>query len=109
MYEPKNFSKEKKKVRGVAANLGKATMISFNDPALIKDFAFKDDNYEKYFPKIFQNLMGSGGLFLSKGESWKKQRKLISQSFHFELLKSNISNISAICKEVFNTIKEKKL
>jgi len=59
-------------VKGVATNLGKAAMISIIDPALIKDFAFKDDNYEKYLPKVFRHLMGNGGIFLSKGESWKK-------------------------------------
>ena len=48
-------------------------------------------------------LVGNG-LFLSEGETWKRHRKVISGSFNYELLKSNVSIIHDITAEFFNNL-----
>lgn len=67
--------------------------ISLIDTALIKEFSVHDSRYKKFNFKVFESLIGDGGVIFSWGESWKNQRKIITQSFHYELLKDNVPKI----------------
>mmetsp|Transcript_25078 Transcript_25078/g.22141 ORF Transcript_25078/g.22141 Transcript_25078/m.22141 type:complete len:236 (+) Transcript_25078:75-782(+) len=52
--------------------------------------------------------LGENGLVLAEGKVWKKHRKLISQCFHFEFLKSITPDICKICGDMLEDLKESK-
>jgi len=67
---------------------------------LLKDL-FAPDNVAIY-PKY--NILISGiielvgeGIAFSEGDTWKHKRRVISNVFNFDLLKSNIPKICDIC------------
>ena len=73
----------------------------------MKEFMQKP-HYEKAIIKdFFQPLMGDG-LAMSEGETWKRHRKIISNSFHYDSLNKNISTIQTIAKEFFDKIGERE-
>jgi len=85
-------------------NLGTKTLISLRDPEYMKEFMQKPHYYEKAIIKdFFQPLMGDG-LAMSEGETWKRHRKIISNSFHYDSLNKNISTIQTTAREFFDKI-----
>ncbi len=48
-------------------------------------------------------LLGDGLLF-SEGEEWKMKRKIMSNVFNFDFLRSKIPTIIQICSEILDDI-----
>ena len=46
----------------------------------------------------------STGLVMAEGEAWKRHRKIISGSFNYELLKSNVEVIQKITREFLDSV-----
>jgi len=85
------------------SNFGTKTLITLYDPQYIKEFLLKPNLYEKTGVIEFgKSLTSGGGLVVSEGEVWKRHRKIISNSFHYESLKSNISTIRNTTLEFLN-------
>ena len=90
LHDIKQMAVNEPNLRAIVRNFGATPVIILLDPALKKEFAHHHHLYEVAdyfgdFAKIFMT-----GLVDAKGDDWKKQRKIISQSFHFEFLKENV-------------------
>ncbi len=86
-------------------NLANKTLILIRDPQYAKDFFINPQNYKKVGVSNFlRPLVGYGGLVLSEGETWKRHRKIISNSFHYESLRTNLSVVQGTTKEFFNKL-----
>ncbi len=73
------------------------------DPQYIKELLLKPNLYEKTgITKFINPLVGGEGLVMSEGELWKRHRKIISNSFHYESLKANIPTIRKTTLEFLN-------
>jgi len=87
----------------VLSSLKGCTFIDLIDPSLIREFYDKilEGCYKKYenIPQItgVRCVVGNG-LLLSEGAEWKKKKKIMSNVFNFDFLKSKIKAISAIAK-----------
>ena len=46
-----------------------------------------------------QHFVG-GALLLSKGENWKKHRKMLTQAFHFDILKQYVPVYNEVCNKL---------
>jgi len=99
----KEFSKLFPHQKIQISNLGNKPLISLNDPLYIKEFLLKPNLYEKAgITKFINPLVGGGGLVMSEGDVWKRHRKVISNSFHYESLKANIATIRDTTLEFLN-------
>jgi cytochrome P450 family 4 subfamily V len=90
-------------------NFGTKAFILLRDPQLVKDFTQRPGNYEKH--QLFQTmriLLGDG-LILTEGEVWKRHRKIISGSFHYEFLKNNAKNVQNTTQEFFNKLTKEEM
>jgi len=92
----------------IAKNVGTHAELILMDPNLIKEFTLNHDRYMKH-PELFGlfiDLLGNGLIF-AEGSHWKKHRKIISLSFHFELLTEMIPSIVSITEEFLDRIEKK--
>ena len=106
LYKDKELVKQYPNVRMLVFNAGDSIFLSLVDPALIKEFYSKQDMFVKsIFSPIFQNLMKKGLIF-TEGNEWKKQRKVISSMFHYEIIKSNIPTMVETTREFFDAMEK---
>ena len=100
----KDFSKQHPNQKLQVANFGPKTLVMLMDPQYIKEFLLKSNLYKKAgsITKFIKPLVGGGGLVMSEGEVWKRHRKIISNSFHYESLKANVSTIRNTTLEFLN-------
>jgi len=86
-------------------NLGNKTLILVRDPQYAKDFFINPQNYKKIGVSNFLSpLVDGGGLVQYEGETWKRYRKIISNSFHYESLRANITTVQSTAKEFFDKL-----
>jgi len=109
LYDLKGFAKENPEMRALVRNFGATPVLILFDPALKKQFAFQHDLYEvgDFFGEFF-NIFTTG-LVAVNGDEWKKQRKIISQSFHFEFIKDNLPVILNSTREHLKELSQKEL
>jgi len=99
----KEFTRDFPNQKVLVTNLGNKPLVSLNDSLYIKEFLLKPHLYEKAgITKFVHPLVGGGGLVMSEGDVWKRHRKIISNSFHYESLKANISTIRNTTLEFLN-------
>ena len=97
----KKLSKENPKCRLTATHMGTKKAIQLIDPVLIKAFLSDQSRYKK--SSIFElfNKVAGKGLVFSNGKVWKKHRKLISETFRFDFIASQIPKIHRVAKDIF--------
>jgi len=105
----KELTKLDPKPRAIVRNFGATPVVILLDNALKKEFAFSHNNYivEDVFGKI--GRLTNNGLTGVSGDEWKKQRKIISQSFHFDFIKANIPTIVSTARELLNDLGQRDL
>ena len=97
----KAFSKEHAHKKLLVSNIGNRPSVVLKDVQYVREFLQKHQYYHKAeYARNLYPLMGSG-LILAEGEVWKRHRKIISNSFHYEFLKENIKLIQKHHKRVF--------
>jgi len=86
--------------RVLCTNIGPNATLFLRDPALVKEFYLNTDNYIKdpLYLELFNPILGKG-LVTSEGNQWKTQRKVMSNVFHFEFMKSILPNIQATARK----------
>ena len=102
----KEFSKQYPDKKILVTNLGTSPRLQLRDPQYVKEFFQNQSSYRKAdILKIFVPLAGTG-LVLSEGETWKRHRKIISNSFHYEFIKTNIDLIQDTTRELLDKTSE---
>lgn len=98
------------KVKGIATNLFNNPQLVLVDTALIKDFFQKQKYYVKA-PLLLDllRLMFGEGLVSARPELWKKHRRVISSSFHFNCLQEMIPGVVNIAEQAFEDLKKRDL
>jgi len=78
--------------------------LLLRDTKYIKEYFHKTQYYNKTGVVDFLKPVVGIGLLFAEGEMWKRHRRIISNSFHYESLKSNVPLVLKITKEFFNKI-----
>ena len=81
--------------------LDRMTIVLF-DSDLIKQFLAKETMMTVKYLGLSGGIMSEflkNGLVFTEGEHWKRQRKLISQVFHFDYMNNSLPTIRATAKE----------
>jgi cytochrome P450 len=109
LHDLKQFAVDEPNLKAVVRNFGATPVVILLEPALKKEFAHHHHLYEVAdyfgdFAKIFVT-----GLVGAKGDDWKKQRKIISQSFHFEFIKENVPIILQTTRSKLKELSQKSL
>ena len=88
-------------LRFVASPLLDRVFVTIYDADLIKQFLNKESlttiKYTGFIGSMSEFL--ANGLVFTEGEHWKRQRKLISQVFHFDYMNNSLPTIKATVKE----------
>jgi len=101
----KKSSQEHPNQKVLVTNLGNKTLFLLRDPAYIKDFLHSQHKYHKVgIVNNMKPLLGNG-LATAEGSFWRNHRRIISNSFHYELLKSHVPIIQETTKEFLDKIK----
>ena len=100
-YSAKKRVKENPQMRFIATPVFDSITIELYDPELVKEFCSqmvrvfsKDQRVYSILPPLALN-----GIFMTEGEKWKGQRKVISQVFHFEYMNKCIPVVNRTCQE----------
>lgn len=109
IYDLKILAEKEPNMRALVRNFGATPVVVLMDPALKKEFAFNHQYYEVAnmfgeFAKIF-----SAGLTGAQSNVWKKQRKIIGQSFHFEFIRENVPCIVQTTRRLIQDISKKDM
>lgn len=110
LYELKKYAQvANPQDRALVRNFGSTPIVQLFDPVLKKEFAFMNHlyalpNFSKDFAATFMKSLNS-----VSGEEWKKQRKIISQSFHFEFIKDGVPVMVDTTQELLNDLAKKDL
>jgi len=109
-YFQKRIFNENPNARLLAFNLGGDINLSLLDTKLIKAFYSNQNLYVKQRGILgFVNDLLGNGLITSDGAIHKRHRKIISNVFHFELLRSFIPSIVRSTKNRFDIIEKEGL
>jgi len=97
----KNFPNQKALVTNVSARV----MIMLRDTQYAKEFSLKNNLYKKSsHGDVMKSLLGTSLVF-AEGDLWKRNRRIISNHFHYEFLKANVSVMQGTTKEFLNKVK----
>jgi len=109
LYDMKHLSEKEPNLKGIVRNFASTPLVMITDSKLKKELAFQHENYEML--NFFEGFgyVFSKGLVGVKGAQWKKQRKVISQSFHFEFLRENVPLIVKNTREKVQEISQRDL
>lgn len=96
--------------RFYCTNIGPNPFVILHDTALIKEFYLNTDCYVKEQLQLdfFPYLLGKG-LVISEGDQWKKQKKMLSNTFHFEFLNSILPLVQKIAVRRISALKNGQL
>jgi len=109
-YAWKEEVKKTPKPKALGGNFGTKAHLAILDPNLIKEYMMKHEVYikEPSLLGMMKDLCGEG-LVVSEGALWKRKRKLIAKSFHYEFLKESIPQIYACVDELLEDLKNREL
>jgi len=80
-------------------------LISLRDTQNLKKFLQKQNlDTKTNFLDIFRLVTGSG-LATAEGDVWRRHREIISNSFHYEFLKTNFPMIQETTREFLESLK----
>ena len=100
----KAFSKECPNQKLFVSNINNRALVILRDTKYIREFLQNSAHYKKDLSALtLYPLMGSG-LVLAEGETWKRHRKIVSNSFNYDFLKSNISAVQSTTQEFLNAL-----
>ncbi len=87
----------------VTNSVGRRFLL-LRDSKYIKEYFHKQHLYNKTGVMIFLHPLMGNGLTSAEGDVWKRHRKIISNSFHYESLKANVPLVLKITREFMDKI-----
>lgn len=98
------------KLKALGGNLIDTAQIYLIDPETITAFYKQQDKYTKSTAGLdmFKLFIGDG-LVTTDGEFWKRHRKVISATFHYDFLKKIIPDIGQIANQLLEGFKQKNI
>jgi len=93
----------------MVSNIKSNIVITLRDPQYIKEFLQKQSLYTK--TKLFDmiKMVAGTGLVAAEGDTWKRHRKIVSNSFHYEFLKEKAPMIQETAQEFFGKVKPEEM
>ena len=111
-YSMKEMIKKDPDIKAFVIVNGPILSINVTDPDLLKEFyklqQQQPELYEKSFGGGLMKMFLQDGLFSAEGNVWKKHRKIDSQAFHFEFVRSQVNDIRKISKHFIGKIDPKE-
>jgi len=104
----KTFSKDFPDKKAWVANVGTKVVLSLRDSRYIKEFLLNQTGYVKGGVTNFLFPLIGSGLVLSDGETWRRHRRIISNSFHYESLKANVKTVQNTARELLGKIPQEE-
>ena len=101
LYDVKRRLEKNPSLRFSATPLVDTVYFMIHDVDLIKKFLNKESLTTVKFGGLNGNMSDfmKNGLIFTEGEKWKRQRRLISQVFHFDYMNNSLPIIRATAKE----------
>lgn len=94
----------------LVSNINHNILFLLRDPLYAKEFLANPQLYVKCGATDFlKPVVGYGGLAILEGDQWKRHRKIIANSFHYESLRTNVSVVQKTVKELFDKLPPKDL
>mgnify|MGYP000851144655 CR=1 FL=1 len=103
-YYLKQLRKKNPEARLMVFPYMDGAQIFLGDTSLYQEFTVNQTKYytkEPGFAGPFMDMIGQGLIF-SEFEKWKRQRKLVSQAFHFEFIQKNLSVVTDTTKDIIS-------
>jgi len=109
--ESKQSSAKFQSQKVLVSNFQNNTLFILRDPQYAKEYFANPYLYVKSpANEIIKPLVdGGGGMVMLEGDEWKRHKKIISNSFHYESLRTHTSVIQKIVKESFDKLTPKEL
>jgi len=104
MASTKRSSKDFPNQKIMVTNVNDKVMVMLRDPQYAKDFSLKQHLYTKSSHGDIMKILLGTSLVFAEGEAWKRNRRIISNTFHFEFLKSNIHLMQSTTQEFLNKL-----
>jgi len=96
--------------RVLITNFNTKILFVLRDTQYAKEFLANPHLYVKCGATDFiKPVTGYGGLAMLEGDQWKRHRKVIANSFHYESLRTNISDVQKTVKECFDKLTPQEL
>jgi len=108
-YKSKIMGKKNPNYLGEAFSIGSRVALHLMDPALIRDHLKKEDLCFRALPATARHFLGRGGLIVTKGELWKKNRKITWRSLNPDSQSKMIPMIEDAVMKGINRIKKAEL
>jgi cytochrome P450 len=88
--------------------MGSHPKLVLFDSELIKDFYTNQNMYRQtdVFRRVFHDFLPSS-MTMTEGDLWRKQRKLMAMTFHFDYIKDMIPEITSISEEMMEKMRSK--
>lgn len=111
MYEIKEAVKKHPDAKAYLLQIGFAHLLALADPELIKAYNNRvtiDYNRPEANKSLIDPLL-KNGLTTLTGEDWKLHRKILSDSFHFDIMERNIHDNHAATIEFFQNLSQQEM
>lgn len=111
MYEIKEAVKKHPDAKAYLLQIGFGHLLALADPELIKAYNNRvtiDYNRPEANKSLIDPLL-KNGLTTLTGEDWKLHRKILSDSFHFDIMERNIHDNHAATLEFFQNLSQQEM
>jgi cytochrome P450 len=104
-YLSKQAMKKDPNLEAKVGNFGTKVVLVYCAPSTFKEFYSNTQHYQKskMFLGFIEKIVGSG-LVTSEGEQWKRHRKVIGSTFHYEFLKQMLPTVKKTVQEHFDAL-----
>ena len=105
-YGVKELKANNPGLRAIVYPFFDSAQLLLGDPELVRDFSIQQTQCYEKIPRLKEPLMRylGKGMFLSEGDSWKRQRALVSNAFHYKFIQDCTPMIIDTTEEIIGSI-----
>ena len=110
MYPIKEAAKKNPAAKAFLVQQGPLFLLALTDPEYIKEFNNRIiTDYDRLHIQKFIDPLMKNGITTLTGEDWKLHRKILSDSFHFDLLERSIADNHKATVEFFQNLSPQEI